>query len=191
MVCTDLDELIEPIAAGEIVPDADARAHLASCAACAHALELARQIDGVLAAQPVPDSAPAFTPTLMGRLRRERWRSEQYLDVAFNIAVGLAVATTVGGLVMVLAASGLGVGERRPHRVVRLGCRGGAFGGHACAARLRRGGRRVRERHGDLVVGRARVRDLKPPAPPRRPLLKWAGGKRQLLAHFNTSTPNG
>ena len=107
MVCTHLDELIEPIAAGDMVPDADARAHLASCAACAHALELARQIDGVLAAQPVPDVGPAFTSRLMVRLRRERWRSEQYLDVAFNIAVALAVATTVGGLVMVLAASGL------------------------------------------------------------------------------------
>ena len=107
MVCTHLDELIEPIAAGDMVPDADTRAHLASCAACAHALELARQIDGVLAAQPVPDVGPAFTSRLMVRLRRERWRSEQYLDVAFNIAVALAVATTVGGLMMVLAASGL------------------------------------------------------------------------------------
>jgi anti-sigma factor RsiW len=107
MVCTHLDELIEPIAAGDMVPDSDTRAHLASCAACAHALELARQIDGVLAAQPVPDVGPAFTSRLMVRLRRERWRSEQYLDVAFNIAVALAVATTVGGLVMVLAASGL------------------------------------------------------------------------------------
>ena len=108
MVCTDLDLLIEPIAAGEIVPDADTRSHLASCAACAQALALARQIDGVLAAQPVPDLPAAFIPTLMGRLRRERWRSEQYLDIAFNIAVGLAVATAVGGLAMVLTASGLG-----------------------------------------------------------------------------------
>jgi anti-sigma factor RsiW len=107
MVCTEFDELIEPIATGEIVPDAEVQAHLASCVACAHALELARQIDGVLAAQAVPDVPAAFTTTLMGRLRRERWRSEQYLDVAFNIAVGLALATTVGGLVMVLAASGL------------------------------------------------------------------------------------
>jgi hypothetical protein len=107
MVCTDLDELIEPIAAGEMVPDADARAHLSSCVACAHALTLARQIDGVLAAQAAPDLPAAFTTTVMGRLRRERWRSEQYLDAAFNIAVGLAVATIVGGLAMVLAASGL------------------------------------------------------------------------------------
>jgi anti-sigma factor RsiW len=107
MVCTDLDELIEPIATGEMVADAEVQAHLASCVACSHALELARQIDGVLAAQAVPDLPAAFTTRLMGRLRRERWRSEQYLDLAFNIAVGLALATTVGGLVMVLAASGL------------------------------------------------------------------------------------
>ena len=108
MVCRDLDALIEPIAAGEMIPDADARAHFASCPACGGALELARQIHGVLAAQPVPDLPAAFTPALMGRLRRERWRSEQYLDTAFNIAVGLAVATTIGGLAMVLTASGLG-----------------------------------------------------------------------------------
>ena len=44
MVCTDFDELIESIAAGEMVPDAEAQEHLASCVACAHALELARQI---------------------------------------------------------------------------------------------------------------------------------------------------
>ena len=106
MVCTHLDELIEPIAAGDMVPDSDTRAHLASCAACAHALELARQIDGVLAAQPVPDVGPAFTSRLMVRLRRERWRSEQYLDVAFNIAVALAVATTVGIGVTLANAAG-------------------------------------------------------------------------------------
>jgi hypothetical protein len=107
MVCMDLDPLIEPIAAGDVVPDADARTHLASCAACANALALARQIEGVLAAQPMSDLPATFTPTLIGRLRRERWRSEQYLDAAFNVAVGLAVATLVGGLVMVLTASGL------------------------------------------------------------------------------------
>jgi anti-sigma factor RsiW len=107
MVCTDLDELIEPIATGEMVADGEVQAHLASCMVCSHALELARQIDGVLAAQAVPDLPAAFTTRLMGRLRRERWRSEQYLDLAFNIAVGLALATTVGGLVMVLATSGL------------------------------------------------------------------------------------
>src|SRR5512134_131857 len=101
--CTHLDELIEPLAAGDLEPDAATRAHLASCAACAGALALAREIDRTLAGQPAP--GPAFTPTLLARLRRERWRSEQALDVAFNVAIGLAVATFVGGLWMVLSAS--------------------------------------------------------------------------------------
>ena len=34
MVCTDLDELIEPIATGEMVADAEVQAHLASCEDC-------------------------------------------------------------------------------------------------------------------------------------------------------------
>lgn len=107
MTCTDFDELIEPIAAGELEPDAGMRAHLQSCPACTRALAMARQIDRVLGAQPAPEPPLAFTATLMARLRRERWRSEQSLDVAFNIAVGLAVAVGVGGVVMVATASGL------------------------------------------------------------------------------------
>jgi len=107
MTCTDFDELIEPIAAGDIEPDPGMRAHLQSCAACTRALAMARQIDLVLASQSTPAPAPAFTGALMARLRRERWRSEQSLDAAFNIAVGLAVAVGVGGVVMVATASGL------------------------------------------------------------------------------------
>ena len=107
MSCTDLDDLIEAIAARELEPDADMRAHLATCLTCARALALARQIDGVLARQAVPNPSPGFTPALMARLRRERWQSEQYLDLAFNVAIALAVAAGVGGLWMVLTASGL------------------------------------------------------------------------------------
>jgi anti-sigma factor RsiW len=107
MTCTDFDELIEPIAAGELKPDAGMRAHLQSCPACTRALAMAHQIDRVLGAQPAPEPPLAFTATLMARLRRERWRSEQSLDVAFNIAVGLAVAVGVAGAVMVATASGL------------------------------------------------------------------------------------
>ena len=83
------------------------RAHLHRARPARRALALARQIDRVLAAQPAPEPPPAFTAALMARLRRERWRSEQSLDVAFNVAVGLAVAVGVGGVVMVVTASGL------------------------------------------------------------------------------------
>jgi anti-sigma factor RsiW len=107
MSCADLDDLIEPIASGELEADAGVRAHLATCAACARALALAREINGLLAAQPAPAPSARFTLALMARLRRERWQSEQYLDLAFNVAIALAVAIGVGGLWMVLTASGL------------------------------------------------------------------------------------
>jgi len=105
--CTELNALIEAIAAGEIEPDPGARAHLATCIACARALALARHIDALLAAQPAPDASPGFTPALMARLRRDRWRSEQYLDLGFNVAVALAIVAGVGGLWLVLSATGL------------------------------------------------------------------------------------
>ena len=184
MVCTDVDPLIEPIAAGEIVPDAETLAHLASCAGCARALAMARQIDGVLAAQPIPETSPAFTPALMSRLRRERWRAEQYLDLAFNVAVGLAVAAGLGGLMMVLTASGLAAVSADLTRLFLasagtvLTAMTPALPVYGAAAAI------FRERPRDLVVGRARVRDLTVPESPRRPLLKWAGGKRQLLPAF-------
>jgi hypothetical protein len=107
MTCAELDALIEPIAAGEIEADAGMRAHLQSCAACTRAVALARAIDLVLAAQPAPEPPSTFTAGLMARVRRERWRSEQYLDAAFNVAIGLAVAVGVGGVLMVATASGL------------------------------------------------------------------------------------
>jgi anti-sigma factor RsiW len=107
MRCTDIDELIEPIAAGDIRPDAAMHAHLQSCEVCGRALAMAREIDLVFASQPAPEPPAAFTAALMTRLRRERWRSEQSLDVAFNVAVALAVTVGVGGVAMVATASGL------------------------------------------------------------------------------------
>jgi len=118
MPCTELDELIEPIAAGEIEPDAVMRAHLATCTVCASALALARHIDRVLAMQSAPEPSPRFTQALMARMRRERWRSEQYLDLAFNAAVALAIAAGAGGLCLVLTMSGLATVSADLTRVV-------------------------------------------------------------------------
>jgi hypothetical protein len=54
MRCADLTILIEPIAAGEVVPDDDMAAHLAACSACAADLALARRI---VAREPVTERA--------------------------------------------------------------------------------------------------------------------------------------
>jgi anti-sigma factor RsiW len=118
MSCTELDEVIEPIAAGDLEADAVMRAHLATCPRCASALALARHIDRVLAMQSAPDPSSGFTQALMARMRRERWRSEQYLDLAFNAAVALAIAAGVGGLWLVLTISGLATVSADLTRVV-------------------------------------------------------------------------
>jgi hypothetical protein len=106
MQCHDLDDLIEAIAARDIEPDAAARAHLDRCARCSAALALAREIEGALAAP--PPAAPAqFANTVMARVRRERWRREQRLDVVFNVSIAAGILLVVGGVWMLLNLSGL------------------------------------------------------------------------------------
>lgn len=107
MSCEAFDDLIEPLAAGELAETAEVRAHLASCARCREAYALALRIDRVLAAQPPPAVSEAFVPAVLVRARRERWRSEQYLDVAFNVVIGLAAIVGLGGLYALFAVTGL------------------------------------------------------------------------------------
>jgi hypothetical protein len=107
MRCADLTNLIEPIAAGEIVPDNDMTAHLAACSVCAADLALARRIDRVLASRETPSAPPSFGVGVMQRIRRERWRSEQYLDLGFNAAIVMSVALVIGGIWLALNATGL------------------------------------------------------------------------------------
>jgi predicted anti-sigma-YlaC factor YlaD len=107
MDCSAFDDLIEPLAAGEIAQTEEMRAHLASCAGCRQALARATELDRMLRSQAAPTVAPAFVASVMARVRRERWRAEQMLDVAFNAAVALAVVTGVGGLYALLTITGM------------------------------------------------------------------------------------
>jgi anti-sigma factor RsiW len=107
MTCSDVDALIEDHAAGDTVADEGLQAHLASCPACAAAFTLARQIDAGLRAQEVADAPPAFTAQVMSRLRRERWRSEQRLDRAFNAVIAVAAVLVLTGLWLLASLSGL------------------------------------------------------------------------------------
>ena len=106
MTCSDLDERIEAIAEGDPVSPGE-RAHLETCPQCGHAVALAAAVHRTLGRQPDPAPPPRLAASILAAVRRERWRSEQYLDLAFNICVGLAVLAGLVGLWAVLSASGM------------------------------------------------------------------------------------
>jgi anti-sigma factor RsiW len=107
MTCRDLRDLIEPIAAGDVEPDAAARAHLESCPRCAAALAAARRIEAVLATTEKPSAPAHFTPVVLARIRRERWQSEQHVDRLFNVAIAAAIVLVVGGAAALFNLSGV------------------------------------------------------------------------------------
>jgi hypothetical protein len=106
--CEEFDDLVESVAAGEVPLDGDAAAHVSSCIRCAGELALARGIDGLLRVQPTPVARPELTSAILAAVRRERWRSEQLLDLSFNVTVAAAVAVLLGGLWLLASLSGLG-----------------------------------------------------------------------------------
>ena len=107
MFCDEALEAIEPIAAGDVKPDARMTAHLAWCAGCRAALDRARQIEGMLAARAVPAPPSQFTSRTLARIRRDRWRRDQFLDAGFNIAVASLVLAAIGSVWLVMDRSGI------------------------------------------------------------------------------------
>jgi anti-sigma factor RsiW len=109
MFCDEALDTIEAIAAGELTPDGRVANHLISCPNCAAALDDARQIERMLQARAVPRTPAQFTSRTMARVRRARWRSEQFLDMGFNFAIGLVILAVVAGVWMLMHRSGLTV----------------------------------------------------------------------------------
>jgi predicted anti-sigma-YlaC factor YlaD len=107
MFCDETLDAIEAIAAGELTPDGRIAAHLASCRNCAAALDSARRIERMLKARPVPRPPQQFTVRTMARIRRARWRSDQFLDAGFNLAIALIVVGVIVAVWMVFNRSGL------------------------------------------------------------------------------------
>lgn len=107
MSCEAVRDRIEEVASGEATFDAGAAAHVDGCARCRGRLARARAIHQVLAARPQPEPPAQFTADVMARIRRERWRAEQWLDAGFNVAVVAGMLFIVAGLVTVLWASGV------------------------------------------------------------------------------------
>ena len=107
MFCDEALDSIESIAAGELTPDGRVADHLATCPNCAAALEGARKLERMLQARPIPRPPAQFTARTLTRVRRARWRSEQFLDVGFNVAIGAIVVTVGGAIWMLVHRSGL------------------------------------------------------------------------------------
>jgi anti-sigma factor RsiW len=107
MFCDEVLESIEPIAAGELTPSPRLLEHLTTCRGCSSALESARHLDALLRSRSAPPAPAHFSSRVMSRVRRARWRSEQVLDWAFNIALVLAGVLVVVGLWVVMRQSGL------------------------------------------------------------------------------------
>ena len=105
MTCTDVEEWIEAVAAGD-EPAGDAFcAHVEGCVACASALARARRIEMALAVRPAPAAPARFAAAVASRIRREHWRSEQQVDRLFNVAVAAGLIAIVGGAVALVNLS--------------------------------------------------------------------------------------
>jgi anti-sigma factor RsiW len=107
MFCDEALDLVESIADGELTPEGRVAAHLATCPNCAAALASARRLEGALRARPAPRAPARFTSKTMALLRRRRWRSEQFVDVGFNIALAAVALLVVAGAVVLLNRAGV------------------------------------------------------------------------------------
>jgi hypothetical protein len=107
MYCDEALDAVEAVAAGDVTPDGRLADHYATCPNCAAALDDARALDRMLQNRPVPKPSAQFTARAMTRVRRARWRSDQVLDIGFNIAVAAVVIAIVAAVWMLVRRSGL------------------------------------------------------------------------------------
>ncbi len=107
MFCDEVLDAIEPIAAGDLTPDGRIAEHLASCPNCAAALASARTLERMLRLRPAPKAPAQFTTRTLGRVRRARWRSDQFLDAGFNLAIASIALGVVVGVWMLFNRTGL------------------------------------------------------------------------------------
>jgi anti-sigma factor RsiW len=107
MFCDEALDAVEAIAADDLAPEGRVAAHLASCPHCAAALESARALERMLQRRAVPAAPAQFTSRTLARVRRARWRSDQFLDVGFNLAIAGVVVAVLVGIWLLLNRSGL------------------------------------------------------------------------------------
>lgn len=109
MFCDEALDAVEAIAAGDVMPDSRVASHLATCPNCALVLERARQLEALLRRREAPLAPAQFAPRTLARIRRARWRTDQFLDVGFNLAISAIVLAVGGGVWMLLHRTGLAV----------------------------------------------------------------------------------
>jgi anti-sigma factor RsiW len=107
MFCDEALDTVEAIAAGDLLPEGRVASHLATCPNCALALARARQLESSLQRRPVPVAPAQFTSRTLARIRRARWRTDQFLDVGFNLAIATIVFAVVAAVWMLLHRTGL------------------------------------------------------------------------------------
>jgi anti-sigma factor RsiW len=107
MFCDEALDSVEAIAAGDLAPDGRVASHLATCPNCALALEGARKLEASLRRRAAPTAPAEFTSRTLARIRRARWRSDQFLDLGFNVAILLVVVSVVAGIWMLLNRTGI------------------------------------------------------------------------------------
>ncbi len=90
-----------------LTPDGRVAEHLTTCPNCAAALVSARALERMLRVRSIPKPPAQFTTRTLARVRRARWRSEQFLDVGFNVAIAAVVLTVIAGVWILLNRSGL------------------------------------------------------------------------------------
>ena len=107
MYCDEALDAVEGVAAGEVTPDGRLADHYTTCPNCAAALGDARALDRMLQSRPVPKPSAQFTARAMTRVRRARWRSDQVLDVGFNVAIAGVVISIVAAVWTLIRRSGM------------------------------------------------------------------------------------
>lgn len=103
--CEQLDDVIEALAEGDEL-GAETAAHLAGCVRCQSRVELARELDRLLLSRETPAPPSGFTAAVLRRVRHERWRAEQVVDVGFNLAVTAGVLVILSGVAGLLWSLG-------------------------------------------------------------------------------------
>jgi hypothetical protein len=121
MNCEDLSDLIEPWAADELVPSAEAIAHVRSCAMCSARLALARRLEQLLASQETPHAPSQFAQVVIRRMRREWWEAEESFDRWFNAALGFAVLLIAAGIWLLFDRTGLSALTGEAGRLIGAG----------------------------------------------------------------------